>query len=67
MDHRAFTTRSRIFVRVSLLSIVGADEAYEIQLICFNFDAETRKWRENEHHVSQKLIAAAITTVWSGR
>ena len=61
MDHRAFTKRSRIFVRISLLCIEGADKVYEIQLICFKFDAKTCKCREDELDLSQKLMAAAIS------
>ena len=41
MNHRASATRSRISVRISLLSIEGADEVYETQLIGFKFDEET--------------------------
>ena len=61
MNHRASATRSRISVRISLLSIEGADEVYETQLIGFKFDEGTCKRREDELDVSRKLMAVAIS------
>ena len=61
MKNRASATRSRIFVRINLLSIEGADEVYKTQLIGFKFDKGTCKCREDEFDLSQKLMAAAIS------